>query len=99
MDWYSSKDYWANQVEPSTFEDPHTAEAFDECFDRVLSKPPIDNSNTTSYCPRTFDSWACWSDTPAGQSAFVPCPSFIEGFRADSKLLYLYLYLYISYDS
>lgn len=40
----------------------------------------------TLYCPRVFDGWACWNDTPAGENAYVPCPSFIEGFSPHSEL-------------
>ena len=32
---------------------------------------------TTGACPRTWDGYACWDDTPAGTSVFVSCPGFI----------------------
>ncbi|KAJ9575873.1 hypothetical protein L9F63_007263, partial [Diploptera punctata] len=31
-------------------------------------------------CPGTFDGWSCWPETPAGTTAFAPCPDFITGF-------------------
>ncbi|ODM93930.1 Calcitonin-like peptide type 1 receptor [Orchesella cincta] len=34
-----------------------------------------------SYCPRTFDGWSCWNDTPAGETANAPCPWFVTGFE------------------
>ncbi|XP_034839487.1 calcitonin gene-related peptide type 1 receptor-like [Maniola hyperantus] len=38
------------------------------------------NEETDVYCPRTFDGFACWDETPAGSTAFQKCPSFIVGF-------------------
>ncbi|XP_063595561.1 calcitonin gene-related peptide type 1 receptor-like isoform X2 [Penaeus indicus] len=32
------------------------------------------------FCPRLFDGWSCWNDTPAGETAYSPCPYFITGF-------------------
>lgn len=36
--------------------------------------------NGTAFCPRVFDGWSCWNDTPAGQVAFTSCPEYIIGF-------------------
>ncbi|XP_042204022.1 calcitonin gene-related peptide type 1 receptor-like isoform X2 [Homarus americanus] len=41
---------------------------------------PIPEPSFGPYCPRTFDGWSCWNDTPAGTRAHVQCPSFIHGF-------------------
>ncbi|ODM90415.1 Calcitonin-like peptide type 1 receptor [Orchesella cincta] len=40
-----------------------------------------------SYCPQTFDSWSCWNETPAGETAYAPCPWFVPGFEP-SKFAY-----------
>ncbi|KAL0902378.1 hypothetical protein ABMA27_000263 [Loxostege sticticalis] len=32
------------------------------------------------YCPRTFDGFACWDETPAAATAYQPCPDFVVGF-------------------
>ncbi|KZC13025.1 Secretin receptor [Dufourea novaeangliae] len=34
------------------------------------------------YCRITFDGWSCWPNTPAGATAYAPCPNFITGFDA-----------------
>ncbi|XP_021953221.1 calcitonin gene-related peptide type 1 receptor isoform X3 [Folsomia candida] len=38
------------------------------------------NNASGTYCPRTFDGWSCWNETPTGVTAFAPCPWFISGF-------------------
>lgn len=38
-----------------------------------------------SFCPGTWDGWLCWPDTPAGKSAYAPCPSFVTGFDPNSR--------------
>jgi hypothetical protein len=37
------------------------------------------------YCPLTFDGLSCWNYTPAGDTAFLPCPYFIAGFDTRRK--------------
>ncbi|XP_012134500.2 diuretic hormone 31 Receptor isoform X5 [Megachile rotundata] len=37
------------------------------------------------YCRITFDGWSCWPNTPAGTTAYAPCPNFITGFDASFK--------------
>ena len=37
------------------------------------------------YCPLTFDGLSCWNYTPAGETAFLPCPYFIAGFDTRRK--------------
>nr|XP_033334705.1 calcitonin gene-related peptide type 1 receptor-like isoform X4 [Megalopta genalis] len=34
------------------------------------------------YCRITFDTWTCWPNTPAGTTAYAPCPNFLTGFDA-----------------
>ncbi|XP_064113384.1 calcitonin receptor-like isoform X2 [Macrobrachium nipponense] len=41
---------------------------------------PLPDPDFGPYCPRTFDGWSCWNDTPAGHTAYVPCPEFVTGF-------------------
>ncbi|KFM70045.1 hypothetical protein X975_26318, partial [Stegodyphus mimosarum] len=67
-------------LEKTPYSDPQTAEAFENCLETVLAAPKIDSSNGELFCPRTFDGWGCWNDTPAGKTAYIPCPSFITGF-------------------
>ncbi|XP_071546573.1 calcitonin gene-related peptide type 1 receptor-like [Panulirus ornatus] len=50
-----------------------------ECHALHATMPTPDPS-LGAYCPRTFDGWSCWNDTPAGTRAFVQCPDFITGF-------------------
>ncbi|CAH0578219.1 unnamed protein product [Chrysodeixis includens] len=33
-----------------------------------------------SWCPRKFDGFACWDETPASTTAYQHCPEFIFGF-------------------
>ncbi|GIY83181.1 calcitonin gene-related peptide type 1 receptor [Caerostris darwini] len=35
---------------------------------------PISGEN---FCPRTWDGWNCWPDTPVGTNAQASCPSYI----------------------
>ncbi|XP_055379971.1 calcitonin gene-related peptide type 1 receptor isoform X2 [Condylostylus longicornis] len=49
------------------------------CYEKWSNTPPL-YSNETVYCPRTWDSWLCWPDTLAGQTAYEKCPGFITGF-------------------
>jgi len=37
------------------------------------------------FCPKTFDGWGCWNDTPVGETAYIHCPPFIPGFSPESK--------------
>ncbi|KAI1305977.1 Calcitonin gene-related peptide type 1 receptor [Halotydeus destructor] len=78
---WTSKEAELSKLEASPYTDIDTGQAFDLCFETVLSKPLPPND--TLYCPRTFDGWACWNNTPAGEYAYVPCPSFVTGFRPE----------------
>ena len=42
----------------------------------------------SGWCPWTFDGWACWNSTPAGQETLAQCPKFVIGFNPDSKYRY-----------
>ncbi|XP_041979339.1 calcitonin gene-related peptide type 1 receptor isoform X2 [Aricia agestis] len=35
------------------------------------------------FCPGTFDTWACWPHTRAGETASAPCPAFVPGFSPE----------------
>ncbi|GFQ67432.1 calcitonin gene-related peptide type 1 receptor [Trichonephila clavata] len=48
-------------------------EAAVECC-KTLRKTPLQTGNV---CPRTWDGWNCWPDTPAGTIQEAPCPSYI----------------------
>lgn len=49
---------------------------------RPLSPPQ--SLSDPSFCPGTWDGWLCWPDTPAGKSAYAPCPTFVTGFDPNS---------------
>lgn len=51
-----------------------------------LSKP---------MCPRTWDGYACWDDTPAGSHVFQLCPTFVQQSLPRSKFSELSLRLFI----
>ncbi|XP_023219262.1 calcitonin gene-related peptide type 1 receptor-like isoform X1 [Centruroides sculpturatus] len=45
------------------------------CCEKMASDPKPDQEKL--YCPRTWDGWQCWSDTPAGQVAQSVCQEHI----------------------
>ncbi|XP_068626773.1 calcitonin gene-related peptide type 1 receptor-like [Battus philenor] len=50
----------------------------EECYSSTASKPtPHDRG---SFCPRIFDGFTCWDETPAATTVYKPCPDFIVGF-------------------
>ncbi len=53
-----------------------------ECCERQLdtTSPVIDG-----YCPRQWDGWTCWEDTPSNTDVFQSCPAYIEGFDPGRK--------------
>ncbi|XP_076349338.1 calcitonin gene-related peptide type 1 receptor-like isoform X1 [Tachypleus tridentatus] len=55
-------------------------EAAVECCDQMTSTPVIDSDK--KYCPRTWDGWNCWPDTPGGKTALDVCPNHIY-FKSD----------------
>lgn len=62
------------------------AELEQQCLDLLNQTSIYDKGK---YCPGTWDTWVCWPDTPAGDIARQPCPSFIVGFDPTSKFLFL----------
>ncbi|XP_023238645.1 F-box only protein 11-like [Centruroides sculpturatus] len=45
------------------------------CCQKMMKDPiPV---NETLYCPRTWDGWQCWTDTPSGQVAKSVCQEHI----------------------
>ncbi|GAB6025842.1 hypothetical protein CHUAL_011822 [Chamberlinius hualienensis] len=54
--------------------------AYRRCKESMLNQNTPAQNDDSRYCPRNFDGWACWNDTPAGSIAVNPCPSFIIGF-------------------
>ncbi|XP_022240470.1 calcitonin gene-related peptide type 1 receptor-like isoform X1 [Limulus polyphemus] len=46
-----------------------------ECCHTMLSTPEWQSD--VPYCPRTWDGWQCWPDTPADQMAYIRCPDHI----------------------
>ncbi|XP_068219657.1 calcitonin gene-related peptide type 1 receptor-like [Palaemon carinicauda] len=54
------------------------AARYQMCVDLMRRVPHPEDGRL--FCPRTFDGWSCWNDTPAGETAFSPCPYFITGF-------------------
>ncbi|CAM1323255.1 Uncharacterised protein g8341 [Pycnogonum litorale] len=52
---------------------------YTKCLLDVLLLPTV--SSDALSCPRMFDGWGCWNDTPAGTTAYIPCPAFILGFN------------------
>ncbi len=53
-----------------------------ECCERQMdtTSPVIDG-----YCPRQWDGWTCWEDTPSNTDVFQSCPGYIEGFDPERK--------------
>ncbi|XP_042895895.1 calcitonin receptor isoform X1 [Parasteatoda tepidariorum] len=45
-----------------------------ECCDMMTSTPP---SQDPYVCPRTWDGWKCWRDSPPGSVQMERCPSYI----------------------
>ncbi|KAG8180156.1 hypothetical protein JTE90_002282, partial [Oedothorax gibbosus] len=49
--------------------------AADKCCQRILSAPTLDTD--ANFCPRTWDGWQCWDDTPGGTTASDECQGHI----------------------
>ncbi|CAL1288708.1 unnamed protein product [Larinioides sclopetarius] len=47
-----------------------------DCCRRMLSEAYIEE-NDTLHCPRTWDGWQCWPDTPAGEEAEGLCQEHV----------------------
>ncbi|CAL1270000.1 unnamed protein product [Larinioides sclopetarius] len=53
----------------------HCCLAAIECCDHMITTPPIQTDGP--YCPRTWDGWQCWDDTPGGTTARDICQGHI----------------------
>ncbi|KAH9510321.1 hypothetical protein Btru_042763 [Bulinus truncatus] len=52
----------------------------ESCCQRQMSEglgPHVDHGKT--MCPRTWDGFACWSDTTAGRTETIQCPAYVPG--------------------
>ncbi|XP_077554447.1 calcitonin gene-related peptide type 1 receptor-like [Haemaphysalis longicornis] len=58
---------------------------FKDCLDRVLLRPLPELGGNESMCPRTWDGWNCWDDTPSGHTVYAPCPQFVAGFLSSRQ--------------
>ncbi|GFY47977.1 g_PROTEIN_RECEP_F2_3 domain-containing protein [Trichonephila inaurata madagascariensis] len=47
-----------------------------DCCSRMLSEIFMEE-NDTLHCPRTWDGWQCWPDTPAGEEAEGLCQEHV----------------------
>ncbi|GBO03541.1 hypothetical protein AVEN_264045-1, partial [Araneus ventricosus] len=47
-----------------------------DCCRRMLSEPYLEE-NDTLHCPRTWDGWQCWPDTPSGEEAEGLCQEHV----------------------
>ncbi len=50
--------------------------AAERCCDRQLHNQAV-AMEISGYCPRTWDGYDCWDDTPAGTIVYSSCPAFI----------------------
>ena len=54
----------------------------ENCCQRQLavtaSMTTTHQSTYSHYCPKTWDGYSCWNDTPAGTTVTQPCPGFLE---------------------
>lgn len=54
-----------------------------KCYLENITHSTILNENYNEedvWCPRIFDGFSCWDETPAATTAYQPCPQFIVGF-------------------
>ncbi len=54
-------------------------QAAERCCDKQLDLQAV-AMEIPGYCPRTWDGYDCWDDTPAGTTVYRPCPAFIPYF-------------------
>ena len=55
--------------------------ALDCCERQIRMRGPI----KPGHCPRQWDGYSCWDDTPAGSTVTIKCPAYIEHSIATSK--------------
>ncbi|XP_046977586.1 calcitonin receptor isoform X2 [Vanessa cardui] len=70
---HSSQDESINNVKKRCYEHNDT-------FSSVLDYSPSNDTAIGPPCSRIFDGFRCWDETPAGETAFQPCPSYITDF-------------------
>ncbi|XP_063840874.1 calcitonin gene-related peptide type 1 receptor-like isoform X2 [Scylla paramamosain] len=70
----------AEEGEKFFITNPAVEQKKEEC-DELHAQIPLPDPALGPYCPRTFDGWACWNDTPANSRVHAPCPDFIPGFN------------------
>lgn len=56
-----------------------------KCCKRQLSQLPYSSNDTADYCPRTWDGYECFDDTPSGSDVTVTCPSYVENVKEGGK--------------
>uniref|UniRef100_A0A2C9LKA4 G-protein coupled receptors family 2 profile 1 domain-containing protein n=1 Tax=Biomphalaria glabrata TaxID=6526 RepID=A0A2C9LKA4_BIOGL len=50
----------------------------EKCCERQLKEGPgIHPDHGKTVCPRTWDGFACWSDTSVGRTESIECPSYV----------------------
>jgi hypothetical protein len=50
----------------------------------------IDDNGEDDFCPETWDGFSCVDATPAGQEAYVTCPTYLEQSQASGKSCVLF---------
>ena len=63
----------------------------EDCRYRKAHTPPPEGL----HCPLTFDGLSCWNYTPAGETAYLPCPYFMAGFDPRRKYFPFFLIKYL----
>ncbi len=69
-------------------------QAAERCCDRQLHLQGV-AMETPGYCPKTWDGYDCWDDTPAATIVYSPCPAFIpyasttSRYSADAEAVFL----------
>ncbi|CAM9388916.1 unnamed protein product [Lampetra planeri] len=54
-----------------------------DCYNKIMSDPPHADG---AFCPRTWDGWMCWDDTPEGTMASQFCPPYFKDFDTFEKV-------------
>ena len=54
------------------------------CMEQLQQEADV--AETSGYCPKTWDGFACWDKAPAGQELTRPCPAFIPHAMPSGKL-------------
>ncbi|ODM88543.1 Calcitonin-like peptide type 1 receptor [Orchesella cincta] len=51
------------------------------CHSDIGQSDTSNHLQEVSHCPRIFDGWTCWDETPVGETAYAACPWFVTGFE------------------